>query len=234
MVIQTVVLVLVILSVSILAAGNMDFKGLLSNQDIFSNAPKAWHEYVKKLLSVSTQRNSLNEYNVQRFITEQKMFVLNFQLWQNQGSDVSLDDMSSWIYRTTGEISLNASIHWDIFGTTISWSVILDPRLSINLTFLELNFYSCESYCFAGNISISTSLSEEYITNETDYSGEIQNQTTNVLLTYCGYHSNFSTYPEKKKLWMNLHYDGRTFFHTSCYFLCSRFRVHNKSAPKGK
>ena len=202
----------VILSVSMLVEGNMDFEGLLSNQDIFSNALKAWHEYVKKLLSVSTKRNSLNEYNVQRFITEQKMFVLNFQLWQNQGPDESLDDMTSWIYRTTGEISLNAPIYWDKFRTTISWSIILDPRLSINLTFLELNFYSCDSYCFAGNISISIPVSEEYITNETDYNGQIQNQTTTDLLSYCGYQSNFSTYPEKKKLWMNLHYDGRTFF----------------------
>ena len=75
-----------------------------------------------------------------------------------------------------------------------------------------MNFYSCDSYCFAGNITISIPVSEEYITNETDYSGEIQNQTTTDLLSYCGYQSNFSTYPEKKKLWMNLHYDGRTFF----------------------
>ena len=63
MVNQIVAGIVVILSVSMLAEGNMDFKGLLSNQDIFSNAPKAWHEYVKKLLSVSTKRNSLNEYN---------------------------------------------------------------------------------------------------------------------------------------------------------------------------
>ena len=75
-----------------------------------------------------------------------------------------------------------------------------------------MNFYSCDSYCFAGNISISIPVSEEYITNETDYNGEIQNQTTTDFLSYCGYQSNFSTYPEKKKLWMNLHYDGRTFF----------------------
>ena len=71
MVNQIVAVIVVILSVSMLSEGNMDFRGLLSNKDILSNAPKAWHEYVKKLLSVSTKRNSLNEYNVQRFITEQ-------------------------------------------------------------------------------------------------------------------------------------------------------------------
>ena len=134
MVNQIVAGIVVMLSVSMLSEGNMDFKGLLSNQDIFSNAPKVWHEYVKKLFSVSIKRNSLNEYNVRRFITEQKMFVLSFQLWQNQGSGVSLDDMSSWFIEQLEKFpSMHQSIGINLEQQYHGASSLIQDSLSISL-----------------------------------------------------------------------------------------------------
>ena len=170
------------------------FKNLIRQEVL-----KEWTVYIDEYLELLIPLALSYDTNIENFLLVQNQNVVNFaQHSKSVFLHFNFDLVISKIKRASGKLfihsknkELDARTYYEMarnMDENINVIFIMDKRLSLNLTFDTLFFASGYHDCHLGNLSVF----------ELVYLGA--SKIAHLSHSFCGYHSEFSLYPEQSSL----------------------------------
>ena len=196
MLVQGIVLIsLITLNINCINVDSI-FKDTPFTNQIHQKVLKEWKVYIDEYLELLIPFVFSFDTNVKNFLLVQHQHVANFvQKSRAIALQFNFDNSISKIKNASGKLFLHSKMnklwtgssfkHKENINSNIKAIFAMDKRLSLNITFDTLFFASGQYDCKLGNLSVFELIYVGY------------RKTTKLTHSFCGYHSEFSIYPQR-------------------------------------